>query len=109
MGYYTKYSLTWTSDNDSPEQDDAIGDAIENHGEFAYAINRDGDSNDSSKRYDHEVDIKAFSLKFPGVLFILSGEGEESGDIWKKYFLDGKMQICKAFLDFPNFDTRLLK
>lgn len=109
MGYYTSYSLKWTSDNDDAEQDTAIGDAIENHGEFSWAFNRHGESGDSTKWYDHEKDMKELSLKFPGVLFTLSGEGESSSDIWKKYFLDGKMQICKAVLDFPKFDAKLLK
>lgn len=109
MGYYTRYSLTWTSDFDDEELDTAIGDAIEKNEDFSYALSRDGESGDSCKWYDHEYHMRALSLKFPGVLFTLSGEGEESGDIWKKYFRGGKMQICKVVLDFPKFDATLLK
>lgn len=105
MGYLTTYSLTWTKGDD-----ESIGNEIvARGGEIYYAVNRDGSTSDSTKWYENETDMKSFSLKFPGVLFTLSGEGEESGDIWKKYFRDGKMQICRAAIVFPEFSARLLK
>lgn len=64
---------------------------------------------DSCKWYDHEIDMKTLSNKFPGVLFILEGKGEESGDIWKKYFLAGKMQRCPGKITFDGFDENKLK
>lgn len=110
MGYYTSFSLKWTSDNDDEELDTAIGNVIEAHPDaIGYALLRCGSTSESCKWYEHEEDMKTLSIRFPGVLFTLSGDGEESGDIWKKYFLDGKMQICKAILTFPEFSARLLQ
>jgi hypothetical protein len=63
---------------------------------------------ESCKWYDYEKDMKAVSKKYPTTIFILEGEGEESGDIWKAYFLDGKMQKCKAKIIFDEFDESKL-
>ena len=64
---------------------------------------------DNCKWYEHEKDMRAVSSKYPETLFLLEGEGEESGDIWKKYFLNGKMQTCKSIITFEEFDKSKLK
>jgi hypothetical protein len=38
----------------------------------------------------------------------LSGEGEESGDIWKMYALNGKYQMEKAVITIGAFDVNKL-
>ena len=59
---------------------------------------------DQTKWYTHEEDIKKFSKRFPTVLFTLKGEGEESGDMWFKYFKNGKMQVAMARIEFDSFN-----
>ena len=49
------------------------------------------------------------SQEFPDILFKLHGEGEESGDIWDKYFMNGKMQYCPAKIICPPFDRDKLE
>ena len=39
------------------------------------------------KWYYEEEDMLKLSKLFSSVLFTLSGKGEESGDVWKKYYL----------------------
>lgn len=73
-----------------------IGRYIESYDEMHYAIDARGDSQESCKWYEHESDMKAMSAVFPDVLFKLHGEGEESGDIWNAYYLNGKSQKKKA-------------
>lgn len=42
--------------------------------------------------------------EYKDVLFILDGEGEESGDIWKSYYKNGKTYRVEAEFTFPEFD-----
>jgi hypothetical protein len=64
---------------------------------------------DSCKWYEHTDDMIKISKKYPGVLFILSREGENSGDIWKEYFYNGMVQIAIATITFEPFDLKKLK
>jgi len=51
-------------------------------------------NHDQSKWYDHPDHMKILSEKFSNIGFILSGEGEEAGDMWIKYYLDG---VCTEY------------
>lgn len=62
----------------------------------------------STKWYDHEKDMLRVSEKYPSVLFILSGQGEESDDMWRKYFYNGKVQSVDAVVTYPPFDESKL-
>jgi len=64
---------------------------------------------DNIKWYDHDLHMRQVSLAFPGVLLTLNGEGEESGDIWVKYYLNGKMQYERAKIVLGPFDPSKLK
>ena len=59
--------------------------------------------------YSHVEDMKSVSLLHPDILMKLSGEGEESGDLWESYFLNGKTQLCKSIITYPPFSEDLLK
>jgi hypothetical protein len=60
------------------------------------------------KWYEHEKEMREFSKKYPEVVFTLHGEGEESGDLWIKYFKNGKMQTSKARIEYDSYDESLL-
>ena len=85
-----------------------IADLRKTYPDAAHAITETGRNNNSSKWYDHEEHLRDFSKKYPGILFELHGEGEESTDLWKQYYKDGKMQTCKAELSYPPFDEKKL-
>lgn len=73
------------------------------------ALAEDGSAEEPGTWYAHEEDLRAFSEKHPGLLFKLSGEGEDQGDAWDKYFVNGKMQECRVVAHKPSFDPKELK
>jgi len=102
MGYYTEYAL---SANNAEGLEDKITKDLEEIS--GYSI-RFGYS-DSCKWYNHQDDMLTLSKIYPNVVFVLEGEGEESEDLWIKYFKNGKMQVCKAEITFEKFDENKLK
>ena len=93
MGYYTNHELTVS--------DDKILDhkkAIEIESGCAGLF-----EGERCKWYGHRGDMLVYSKEYPGVVFTLKGEGEESGDIWVEYYKGGKMQQCKAKITFDEF------
>lgn len=85
-----------------------IKELREEYQDAAYALTEKGGSANDTKWYDHEQHMRDFTKKYPTILFELSGEGEESGDLWKEYYKNGKMQRCKAELTYPPFDEKKL-
>lgn len=128
MGYYTRYDLSVQSNGQYNSYDVAkyISEQNEQSDKFyafeyslkefltdldnlagtVYALELESD--DECKWYDHEKEIKELSRKFPEIIFKLHGEGEENGDVWDKYFRDGKMQVCNAEMSIPPFDESKL-
>ena len=60
------------------------------------------------KWYDHTEDMRKISEKYQNVIFSLYGNGEEDGDMWVKYFMNGKVQYEKAVITYANFDPKKL-
>jgi hypothetical protein len=135
MGYYTRYSLkverkqlheyekerinkikTQAKETEDPDVKRILEEGVYKLEQEAYfgpgeKIAKEIGYNpcdDSCKWYDHESDMASFSKKYPESLFVLKGEGEESGDIWIKYFLNGKMQRAEAKITFEEFDESKL-
>jgi hypothetical protein len=103
MGYYTSYKLSMV------EGDDELINIFRKECDGAnYALDEWGDSNDSCKWYDSKKDIIEFSKKYTDAIFLLEGEGEENGDLWKLYVKDGHTQECKAKMVYPEFDKSKL-
>lgn len=103
MGYNTTYSLKLHEPIINP-----IQVLCEENEDAAHCLTNEGDSNESGKWYDHEQDLQAISTRFPNHVFELRGEGEESGDVWVKYFKNGKVQASKAEIRLEPFDESKL-
>ena len=93
MAYLTHYELSIVEGADSIEK--VIQEESEENFELSYSLDESGYTRESSKWYDHEFDLKRISMKYPNSIFKLSGEGENSEDIWDKYFKNGKTISCE--------------
>ncbi len=100
MGYQTRYDL---SDNSAD-----VVELASDISEYDLSCMGFGISDDI-KWYDHDRDMKKVSEAFPDTLITLRGEGEDSGDIWTTYYLNGKMQRCKAVIAFEEFNPEKLQ
>ena len=63
----------------------------------------------SCKWYEHDEHMLALSTRFPMVVFTLDGDGEERGDVWRKYYCAGKSQDANAKVVYEEFDPEKLK
>ena len=84
---------------------EVIGERIKDDQQF-YAV-REGV--EPTKWYKHDKDMLGLSREFPGVLFMLHGEGEEGGDLWRTYYFDGRLQHEKAVISYAEYDPAKLK
>lgn len=101
MGYYTNYEVAAKSDSAAAEKA-AIDALIE---VFGYSADREGHNCFrlyDSKWYDWEKDVGKVSADHPGVIFELSGEGEESGDIWRAWAHAGDVHKAQAQMTFEE-------
>jgi len=109
MGYYTDYNLEVKVDplKHSFEELDAAVQATNSYLESFIKIN-DADPTFvwgcSDTWHDHEEDMAKLSAQFPDLLFKLRGTGENSGDLWMKYFKGGLVQRAPAQITFDEFD-----
>lgn len=109
MGYNTRYKLNWSGSG--PSYDRFVSDgAKEPFGD--YELTPDDlyyDNYDEMKWYNYDTDMKALSKSWPTVLFELSGEGEESGDIWTAFYRNGKGVNVRAkiVVERPDVDAVL--
>jgi hypothetical protein len=77
MGYYTNYKLQII-----PHNEEIYDLFITDTGYI---------EDDSTKWYSWREDCQSLSKQNLGYLFILYGEGESTGDIWKAAFLNGEV------------------
>jgi len=103
MGYCTDYSLD--HDNHTLDNEELAKELSEIS---SYSFDEDLMIYDA-KWYDWAKDMRTLSKNHIGTLFTLTGEGEESGDIWKAYCRSGKIQVVKAKIVFDDFDEKEMK
>ena len=107
MSYYTSYEITVKGD-----VSDVVKDAITLNMEKLVLPEYNewmGGWACYGNWYEHEEDMKELSLKFPDIVFDVYGDGEETEDLWHKYFKNGKMQYCPVRFEFDDFDESKLE
>lgn len=102
MGYMTNYELTFNGD----VSEETLADLLTNTTGYTWDDNLELHD---AKWYNHHNDMIYVSTQYPYVEFTLKGEGEESGDLWKTYYLNGKYQEAKAKITYDEYDRSKLK
>lgn len=101
MGYYTMHSLEILKGDDYETDYENEISEISGYGVSTFCS--------EIKWYDHDKVIRIYSTKHPNVVFKLSGEGEETGDIWVEYYNNGLMQREEAKVVVGDYNESKLK
>lgn len=107
MGYRTYFEIEVIKDGITDQEIQQHYDDISELADDRF--DEHGRTEEDISWYDYEEDMRAHSLKHPNTLFKMHGQGEENDDMWKAYFLNGKMQSCPAIITFDEFDESKLK
>ena len=106
MGYYTSFELTMHPSQPQERETEIIRNIISlmdcvdideiKESEVEWFLC------DALKWYDHEDNMIEVSKRFPDVIFVLYGEGEENGDIWNEYYSNGECERVDAVITIPE-------
>lgn len=110
MGYPTNHKLTIV-ENRTDESQESLVQRLEDRLEDTYCFSEGvGKWGEARTWYSIDEDMRKISKEFKDVLILIDGEGEGAGDIWKRYFLNGKTQYIGAVIKFEEeFDEGKLK
>ena len=108
MGYYTWFTIKIDMEDSNTSYGDIVAELekmdlsdFEELGDCTFGA--------YDKWYYHHEDMVHLSAKFPGVLFTLTGDGEDSDDKWREFFYNGKSHCGSAQIIYPEFDKKKLK
>lgn len=97
MGYYTRHELTVINGDNETDYEQEISDTTDGYDKHWLW-------GSETKWYDCQKDMIKYSKKHPDVTFLIDGEGEEIGDIWKAWFKNGKKFYSKVSLVFDEYN-----
>lgn len=106
MGYYTDYRLESTATDNEIE---IIRSRLEDISGYYFTKNGTDLLLYDSKWYTHHNNMIELSKLFGNIIFCLYGDGEETGDLWLRYYLNGKCQIAGAKVVYGEFNPKLMK
>lgn len=113
MGYYTKYDLDMKkrTAESLPSEEEVLKTLAQIDGIDFDEENPCFDEffEEPLKWYGHDRDMKMISSLYSGVLFTLTGWGEEQDDIWVNYYLDGNSYFHGVEIKFPSFEEVIEK
>lgn len=110
MGYYTNF---WLQIENEDELDPSIPVKVARELNDMYFDYKGIDFNkmrdpldivswESEKWYEHRDDMLLVSTHFPECKFVLEGEGEKSGDMWREYYYNGHLQVARARIEYDD-------
>lgn len=111
MGYYTWYEIDEiTGENvEALQHDFEAGVITTEYGALNEMFESvPGPVMDSMKWYSFKEDMQRISTEYPNTLIILSGNGEEPGDMWRAHFRNGDYEIAQAQILFASPSDELI-
>lgn len=102
MGYYTNYCLEIIKDPNN--EIESFKKELENYLSNTQ-VNELLESYLEGKWYECITNLELISKKFPNMLFLLSGDGEEPLDTWNCYFCNGKSHYREIQTYWKEFDA----
>lgn len=111
MGYYTRHELEIKENRSKYTYDEVFKMTVVKLTELDvidYALDEDLECIQEVKWYNHKEHMAQLSTHIRDVLYVLSGEGEENGDMWKEYWINGLHHRCQAEMVYPEFDENKL-
>jgi len=100
MGYHTRYKLHCL-----PSQHPDFYEELTLDG-TAVGPYEEGDTlfDGECKWYDHDHEMRRLSVENPRIVFILDGEGEDAGDIWRTFYKGGRSYTWRPDVEPPAFE-----
>lgn len=110
MGTLTNYKISFMhfGKNKMPREADVVN-ALNKINPYDFEVGEDESPlledffEESIKWYDHVEDMIKLSKVFPETLFILDGWGEEIGDVWREFYMDGERVVADLMFTFSDF------
>lgn len=102
MGYYTDFKVN-VSDT---AMENCFHHVLQKTSGYQFHDNGDYLYLGDAKWYDWNEHLSKISQMdtFKNELITVEGDGEEQGDMWKAYFLNGNVKVAKAVVSFPEVD-----
>ena len=108
MGYDTFIELSF--DATEPTREEVAKTLAEVTGDDATMWEEVIESGMLLRWYDPTEKMREVSARYPGVVFTLHGDGDDSGDLWVEYHQDGKVQAeAQPEWTPPPFDPDKLR
>jgi len=110
MGYETNYKLKLSDEVDADTFVELLGSLTDYDGWWdSYEIDDEINYVLDAKWYDNHKHMVLLSKEHPTIVFTLSGDGEESGDVWRKFYKDGKFMDAGPELIYKEFNENELQ
>ena len=114
MGYYTTFTIKIKNklEKEGHKIYDLKEAMLEVNEEHKHVFDMSDDeiySDGGVKWYDYYEDMVKLSKMFPDLVLQVDGEGEETGDIWRTFWKDGKYQEAKRVVTIEEYDENKLE
>jgi hypothetical protein len=104
MGYYTRFNITISDNTNICNIVERLCSISGYNWDYC-----DDEIYDFCKWYEHEHDMYLLSKEFPDIVFTVTGDGEESDDLWREYWKDGKVQNANRHIVYDEYNEDKLE